>query len=134
MDFTLYHPALLALTILCLSILVQSFVMPIFAFTEKGGQKPGRVVGGPDQFSFRVLRTYLNSTETLPAFMGALVVAIIVGVDPLWVNRLAGIFVLFRLFFWAVYYSKLGIATPGCFVIASIANIILAVITVLALI
>ena len=70
--------------------------------------------------------------------MGALVVAIIVGVDPLWVNRLAGIFVLFRLFFWAVYYSKLGIATPGlrtlCFVIASIANIILAVITVLALI
>lgn len=138
MDLSVYHPALLALAILCFVILFQSNLCAVFAFSKKGGQTPGSLKGTPEDFSFRVLRTYSNSTENLPAFIGALLVAIVAGVDPTWVNGLAGIHVLFRFFYWAVYYSKIGGPTPGLrtltYVIAMLANLVLVVMSVLALI
>lgn len=136
--FENYHPALLALTLLCLSILIQAVLCAVFAFNEKGGQKPGRVVGGPEEHSFRVLRTYLNSTESLPMFVGILLAAIIVGVSPKWVNILAFVHLGFRTLFWAVYYSKLGINTPGPRTFSHIggmlSNFALGVMTVLAIV
>lgn len=135
---THYHPALLTLTLLCLSILIQSVMCAIFAFSETGGQKPGRVVGGPEQHSFRVLRTYLNSTESLPMFIGVLFAAMLTGVSPKWVNILAGLHLGFRLLFWAIYYSKLGIKTPGLRTIGylggMLTNFALGVMTVIALV
>ncbi len=136
--FDNYYPAILALTLLCLAILIQSVCCAIFAFNEKGGQKPGRVVGGPEQHSFRVLRTYLNSTESLPMFIGLLLAAILAGVSPKWVNILAFAHLGFRLLFWAVYYSRLGIKTPGPrtlgYLGGMLSNFALGVMTVLALI
>lgn len=108
-----YQPALLALTVLCIAVLIQSVLCAVFAFSKKGGQSPGQVVGGPEQHSFRVLRTYLNSTESLPMFIGVLVVAIMAGVSAKWVNTLAIAHVGFRLLFSVLYYSRLGIKTPG---------------------
>ncbi len=136
--FENYHPALLALTILCLVVLLQSALCAVFAFSEKGGQKPGRIVGGPELHSFRVLRTYGNSTESLPMFIGILLVAIVVGVSPKWVNILAIAHLVFRLVFWAVYYSKLGMKTPGprtlSYVFGMLSNFALGVMTVMVLI
>lgn len=135
--FENYYPAVLALTILCLSVLIQSVLCAVFAFNDKGGQKPGRVVGGPEQHSFRVLRTYLNSTESLPMFIGILFAAMIVGLSPKWVNILVGAHVGFRLLFWAVYYSKLGIKTPGPrtlgYLGGMLSNFILGVMTIITL-
>jgi len=108
-----YHPALVALAILCLAVLLQAVLTAVFAFS-KGEQAPGMPLkGGPDLHSFRVLRTYGNSTENLPAFIGALILAIMVGVKPSLVNWVAGIHVGFRLLYWMVYYSKAGAKTPG---------------------
>lgn len=108
-----YHPALIALAILCLAVLLQGVLTAVFAFS-KGEQAPGMPLkGGPELHSFRVLRTYGNSTENLPVFIGALLLAIIAGVKPSLVNWVAGIHVGFRLLFWMVYYSKAGVKTPG---------------------
>ena len=132
-----YGHALAALTILCIAVLIQSLLTAPLAFTGKGGQSPGKITGSPEQFSWRVLRTYMNSTENLAAFGVIVILAIIAGVSPKWVNLLASIHVGFRLLFWAVYYSKLGIKTPGprtlCYVAAMLANLILAVMTLMAI-
>jgi len=111
--FVAYQPALLSLGVLCLAVMLQSVMCPFLAFTEKGRQKPGQISGGPDQLGFRVVRTYVNSTENLPVFIGVLIFAFIAGVSPYWINLLAGVHVAARLLFWLVYYSKLGAKTPG---------------------
>lgn len=133
-----YRLALLALVILCCSILMQSMMTPMFAFTKKGGQSPGRLVGGPQDFSFRVLRTHANSTENLPAFAVIVLIAIFIGVDAKWVNGLACAHVGLRLLFWPIYYSPLGAKTPGLrspiYALALTLNLILGVMSGMALI
>lgn len=138
MDLTAYHPALLALAILCVAVLIQNVLTGFFAFTKKGGQTPGMIKGGPEDFSYRVLRTYGNSVESLPAFAIIVFLAIVAGVSPKWVNLLAGIYVAIRLCFWAVYYHKIGARTPGIrsplYGLGWLVNMILAVMTVSAFI
>lgn len=134
----LYSPALLALTLLCAAVLIQNFLTGPLAFLKEE-QAPGMPLrGGHTQLSFRVLRTYSNSVESLPTFGFALLLAILVGVAPAPVNWLAGIHVAFRLAFWAVYYSGIGKVAGGprtlCFVGGSLTNLALVVITLRALV
>lgn len=132
-----YGQALTALMVLCIAVLIQAWLCAILAFSEKGGQTPGSIKGGPELFSWRVLRTYLNSTENIALFGLVLLTAMIVGVSPKWVNLLAIIHVGARLLFWPVYYSKIGIKTPGlrtlCYIAGNVANLALAIMTLLAL-
>lgn len=126
-----YQPALLALAILCLAVLVQNFLTAPLAY-GKGQQSPGMPPSGDHGFlSFRVIRTYQNSVESLPAFGFTLLVAILLGVSASLLNWLAAIHVAFRLAFWAVYYSGAGKVAGGprtlCFVGGLSANIIIAV-------
>ncbi|WP_339915459.1 MAPEG family protein [uncultured Brevundimonas sp.] len=135
---TTYQPALLALAILALTVLIQSVLIVPLAFLT-GKQAPGMLVNGShDDFSFRVVRTYLNATENLPAFAATVFLAIIAGVDQDWVNWLAGLHVGFRMIFWMAYYSGIGRVAFGprtfSYVGGVLANIILAGMTVYALI
>lgn len=133
---TQYHPALLSLAILCVAVLIQNVLTGFLAFTQKGGQTPGMIKGRPEDLSYRVLRTYGNSVESLPAFSIIVFLAIVVSVSPKWVNLLAVIYVVIRLCFWAVYYHKIGAKTPGLrsplYGLGWLTNMILAVMTVMA--
>lgn len=133
-----YHPALVALTILCLAILVQSFLAGVLGLA--GGEETAGLPlrGNHEKFSFRTLRTYGNSTENLPAFATTLLLAIIAGVSAALVNWLAILHVVFRLVYWAVYYKGVGKVGGGVrtivYVLGLIANFLLAALTAYALI
>ena len=127
----IYKPAVLALSVLCLAVLTQNFLCAPLAFL-KGEQIPGEPLkGGHDFFSFRVIRTHMNSVESLPVFGLALIISILIGVNSSLVNWLAIIHVAFRLIFWAVYYSGIGVTAGGprtlCFVGGLLCNIVLVI-------
>jgi len=108
-----YQPSLLALALLSLAILVQGVLTAPFAFAP-GDEEPGMPLRGTHaDLSFRVIRTYANSIENLPVFVATLLLAIIAGVDPIWVNWLAGLHVAARFLFWGVYYAGVGKIAGG---------------------
>ena len=84
------------------------------------------------------MRTYANSTENLPAIIAAIVLAIVAGVSPFWVNLLVGIHVAARLIHWAIYYAGFGASAGGprtmIYVLGLVANIVLVVMALWALI
>lgn len=125
-----YQPSFLVLAALSLTVLIQNFASAPLAFISEE-----QVPGMPLQFdhsklSFRVLRTYSNSTESFPAFGWALLAAIVAGASPILVNWAAGIFFVARMAFWAIYYSGIGKTAGGprtmAFVVGLLANIALA--------
>lgn len=130
-QLTPYQPSLLVLALLCLVVMIQSFMLAPLAFLKEE-QAPGAPLQGDHAvFSFRVMRTHSNSVENLPIFGFSLILAIVVGVAPSLVNWLAAIHLAFRLAFWAVYYSGVGKVAGGprtvCFVGAMAPNLVLAV-------
>lgn len=136
--FSTYEPAILALAILCLTVLIQNFLTAPLSFVKEE-QIPGMPLkGGHELLSFRAVRTYANSTETLPAFGFALLIAILVTVNANLVNWLACIHVGFRLVFWAVYYSGVGKVAGGprtlCFIGGLASNIILVIAAIYVLV
>lgn len=132
-----YHPALLMLAVLCLVVLIQSFLAGALGLA-KSDEVPGRPLKGdhPDR-SFRIIRTCANSTENLPAFAATLFLAVFGGVSAVLVNWLAAIHLAARLGYWVVYYSGIGKVAGGprtiLFVIGLVANIVLALAAVVAL-
>lgn len=125
-----YHLTLSLLAALILLVLMQGFLLAPLAFIKEE-QSPGMPLkGDPSLFSFRVIRTYQNSTESLPLILGAAFLAIIAGVSPGWVNWLVGIHFLARIAFWVAYYSGVGKHAGGIrtltFVIGLVSNIVLA--------
>lgn len=131
-----YHSAITILAVLCLVTLIQSFLVAPLAFIKEE-QAPGMPLRfDHSKLSFRAVRTYQNSVETLPAFGFALVAAVIFGVSSFWVNLLAGSYLVFRLLFWAVYYSGVGKVAGGprtlTFIGCLLSNIALAVMAIYA--
>ncbi len=129
-----YQPALLALAVLCLCVLLQSLLVAPLGFAS-GAETPGMPLKGSHiDRSFRVIRTYQNSVENLPAFIGVLIVALVVGVNATWVNWLAGIHLGARLLYWACYYSGVGANAGGprslAYVAGLLSNAILAGMTI----
>ena len=131
-----YQPALLALAVLAVVVPVQGFLAGALGLA-RSDEVPGRPLKGghPDQ-SFRILRTYANSTENLPAFMAAVVLAIIAGAGAMLVNVLAVIHLVARLAYWLIYYGGIGKAGGGVrtivYVIGLLANIGLSVLAAFA--
>ncbi|MEP4034252.1 MAPEG family protein [Roseibium polysiphoniae] len=105
--------SLIVLAAVSLIALAQSALCAPLAFVNEE-QTPGMPLClDHSQLSFRAIRTYANTTENLPAFGFALVVAITAGASPTLVNWLAGTYLAFRLLFWAIYYSGIGRISGG---------------------
>lgn len=133
-----YQPALVALTVLCLAVLIQSFLTAPLAFLKKQ-QVPGMPLKGDhSMLSFRALRTHLNSVESLAPFGFIVIIAILFNTSANVVNWLAIIHVAFRLLFWAVYYSGIGKVAGGIrtlsFVGGLLANLGLVVVALVSII
>jgi uncharacterized MAPEG superfamily protein len=131
-QLVVYQPAILAIAILCLAILVQSFLAGALGLA-KGEEIPGKPLKGDhSKFSFRVLRTYANSTENLSVFIATAIIAILAGVSPWIVNWLVGLHVMFRLVYWVVYYAGIGKVSAGprtiVYVLGWLTNMVLAAI------
>ena len=125
-----YQLSFAILAALSLATLVQNFLTALAFRTEE--QMPGMPLNfDHSKLSFRVLRTYSNSTETLPMFGWALLIAVVAGASPSLVNWLAGIYFVFRMAFWAIYYSGVGRIAGGArtiaFVGGLVTNIVLAI-------
>lgn len=125
-----YHSSFVVLAALSMTVLVQNFLSAPLAFFN-AEQTPGMPLKlDHARLSFRVLRTYSNSAETFPAFGWALLVAIIAGAPPAWINGLAILYLVFRMLFWVTYYSGVGKVAGGprtaFFVGGLLTNIVLA--------
>jgi len=136
-DAASYQPALLALAVLTLVVLIQAVLTAPLAFIREE-QLPGKPLQGDHNLlSFRVLRTHANSVESLGPFGFALLLAIAAGSSSTLVNWCAGLHVLFRLIFWAVYYAGAGKVAGGprtlSYIGATLANFVLAGSAVVAL-
>ena len=128
-----YYPALIALILLCLIVLAQGFLAGVLGLG--GGEETAGMPlkGDHSKRSFRILRTYQNSTENFSVMIATTILAILAGVSAALVNWLVGLHVLIRLAYWAVYYSGIGKIAGGArtitYVAAFFMNIILAVAT-----
>ena len=132
-----YQVSFVSLAVLCTAILVQSFMAGALGL-GKGEEIAGLPLKGDHgNLSFRVLRTYANSTENLSVMVATTMLAIIVGVSAVVVNWLVALHVILRLIYWAVYYSGVGKVTAGprtiTYVAAYFMNAILVVFVLWAL-
>jgi len=119
-----YKPSFLVLALLALMVLIQNFLTAPLAFV-KNEQVPGMPLKHDHlKLSFRALRTYANSVESFPAFGWALLVAIVAAVMPAMVNWLAGIYLVFRIAFWIIYYSGIGKVAGGARTIAHVGELV----------
>ena len=132
-----YQPAFLSLILLCLMVLIQGFLAGAIGYA-KSEEIPGRPLQGThkDQ-SFRIIRTYGNSTETLTMLLAAAFLAMLAGVNPTFVNWLVGLHLLVRIAYSGVYYAGYGKTGGGArtiiYVIGLFTNIALALLTVYAM-
>lgn len=125
-----YRFSFVVLLALSVITLVQNFLTAPLAFL-KDEQIPGMPLRfDHSKLSFRVMRTYQNSAESLPAFMAALAVAVVAGGAAGVVNLAAGVYLAARIGFWAVYYSGTGKIAGGprtmMFVVCLLANLTIA--------
>lgn len=133
-----YTPAFTALMILVLAVLVQALLAGVLGL-GKSEEVPGMPLRGDhSKLSFRVLRTYGNSTENFSVMIATTLLAIAAGVSPTLVNWLVGLHVAIRLAYWAVYYGGIGKVGGGPRTIAYVAafgmNVILALLAAYALV
>lgn len=133
-----YQPAFFWLLVLCLVVLVQSFLAGALGL-GKGDEVPGVPLKGTHgDASFRILRTYANSIENFSVFAATAFLAILAGVGVAAVNWLVGLHVVLRIVYWAIYYRGIGKVAGGprtiTYVAAFLMNLILAVLTAYAMI
>jgi uncharacterized MAPEG superfamily protein len=107
-----YTSALIAVAGVALVTLLQSAHVNVVR--TRHGLAPDATI--PAEYGdpvFRVVRTFLNSTESLPAFAGAVLAAVLLGAPAFWVSLLALVHLLFRLGYWAIYVSGVGVPSGG---------------------
>jgi len=133
-----YRISFLVIIVLAIISLVQNVLTAPLAFLREE-QVPGMPLRfDHSKLSFRVLRTYSNSAESVPTFGFTLLVAIVVGVSSSWVNGLAVLYLLSRLAFWLFYYSGVGKIAGGprtlAYVLGLFVNFILALLVLWVLV
>ena len=133
-----YSSALLAIVVLCMAIIVQSFLAGVLALAP-GHEVAGLPLkGSHEDRPFRLMRAYGNSTENIGFFIATVAVAIIAGVDATWVNGLVMAHVAFRVLHWVIYVAGIGNPVGGprsiVYVLGLVSNGILAVMAIWALI
>ncbi|RBW63079.1 MAPEG family protein [Ruegeria sp. A3M17] len=105
--FAEYSHAIASLVVFTLIILALA---PFSALAKQGkGLAPGAT---PEQDysdkAYRLNRAYLNGTETLPAYVAVTVAAMLLGVNPFWVNLLASVALIARIVMLVIHMRGIG--------------------------
>ena len=87
---------------------------------------------------FRAERTFMNSLENLPVFLGTALVAVLAGASPHWTGKLIWIYAGARLLHMALYYAIATEKNPSprtwFYLLGVLANLGLLGVTLVALI
>ncbi|WP_372764696.1 MAPEG family protein [Litorivivens sp.] len=117
-----YAPAISALGVLALLMVIQTLVLDVTGIRRK--HPPGTpVLSGPDDFLFRATRAHGNSNENLPTALAILSFCFIVGASPAWINNLMLLFVAARAGHMLCYYLDLRTARSISFGVGLLAMI-----------
>ncbi|MDO3380670.1 MAPEG family protein [Gilvimarinus algae] len=90
--------------------LVTLFVQALVAATSKAKQ-PGAVPGkisdslSHDSFVFRAHRTFMNSLENMPLFLGSVFLGMFAGAHPRWLGIFVVVYALARIVHMVLYYA-----------------------------
>lgn len=113
--FANYHSAVLAMFAAGVVLFIQFLVADITGFL--GTKTPGiPVAANHDDFLFRATRAYSNMNETIAVFIIFMTVGILAQIDPVWLSRLAWVYVAARIAYGLCYWMKLGLGRTLCFV------------------
>ena len=130
MLFDSYHYTVIALWVILFTVFVQH-VVATAAHRKQAKYIPGIVDEklGQESFVFRSHRTFMNSLENVPLMFGATLLAIIVGLNPLYVSVLVWVYAIARIIHMILYYKIATEANPSprsyFFMIAFISNFVL---------
>ncbi|HJK89363.1 MAG TPA: MAPEG family protein [Polyangiaceae bacterium LLY-WYZ-15_(1-7)] len=122
--------ALWALLALVAMVLLQSLVAA-GAHRSQKTYVPGVVDEelGHESFVFRSHRTFMNSLENLPMMVPAIVLGLLVGLDPLWLGALSWAYVGARALHMALYYAIATEKNPSprswFYMLGLLANVVL---------
>lgn len=103
-----YQPTIACLLILCLMVVVQGFLAGALGLAQSEEVPGVPLKGNHDDRPFRIIRTYANSTENLPAFFAAAALAVVVGAPATVVNWIVALHLVSRLAYWPIYYAGIG--------------------------
>ena len=105
--FAAYGQALASIAVFVILVMLMS---PITALKKTGeGMPPGATPHNAyEDGTYRWNRAYLNATENFGVVVGAVMVAILAGVDPWWVNTLALVFLIARVLHAVVLIAGIG--------------------------
>ncbi|RQW61917.1 MAPEG family protein [Vibrio viridaestus] len=127
-----YYASFLGFAFYLLLILAQWFVAT-FAKGSQKGAIPGKIDEhlSHDSFVFRSYRTFMNTLENAPLFIGSFFLAVLIGVDHFWVTTTTWVYVIVRIFHMALYYVIATEKNPSprsyFFMIGFLANVVLLV-------
>lgn len=106
--------------------------------------QPGAISGKFDSslshtsFVFRSHRTFQNSLENMPLFLGAFFLAVFIGVSILWVTVTVWVFFIARFLHMVCYYCIATQCNPSIrtwfFLCGVVSNVVLLVVTGIALV
>ena len=135
---TYYDFALLGVWLILATMLIQALVAG-FAKANRKNHIPGKPVqNSHESFVFRAERTFMNSLENLPVFLGTALVAVLAGASPHWTGKLIWIYAGARLLHMALYYAIATEKNPSprtwFYLLGVLANLGLLGVTLVALI
>ena len=135
---TYYDFALLGVWVILLTVLIQALVAS-YAKASRPDHIPGKLLtSSHDSFVFRAERTFMNSLENLPVFLGTALIAVLAGASPHWTEKLIWIYAGARLLHMALYYAIATEKNPSprswFYLLGVLANLGLLGVTLFALI
>jgi len=133
-----YNTVVLALAVLTLVLVVQSFISGLVKNGIKGQPAGVAVAGDISDQTFRIARVHLNGVENFSALFAATLLAMMVGVGVQVLTWLVLIAVGLRIIYWPIYVFRIGKDDGGLrsivHVLVLVLNIAIALMAVLALI
>ncbi len=125
-----YSTAFAGLTVILATVLVQQLIA-----SGKKARAPGAVPGkmddtlGHESVVFRAQRTWMNSLENLPAMLGTIFLAVMVGANDTWTGILVWVYAISRIIHMVLYYAISTHVNPSprswFFLLGLVANLVL---------
>ncbi|MGB2064170.1 MAPEG family protein [Marinomonas gallaica] len=136
---TLYGTAFWGIFVILLTWMVQWFIAA-GSKGKKADAVPGKIDEslGHKSFTFRAHRTFMNSLENVPAMLGVIFLAILVGADAFWVMICIWSFAVARILHMLMYYAVATNENPSprsyFFLMGLLSNIALLVLCAITMI